>query len=223
MSANQNISKQSDQHISDDEVLLIGKNFNIVGDMSGTGTIIVAGKIEGNIQSDKVISEVGSSIDGGIECAQLDVSGSFKGVIHATNVIIRNSGHLEGEVHYITLAMEQGSQVLGKLKKMTEKQSAVEFAPDKIDSLAPAAKKADRILLNFPNELVVKLQDPAIRSKATLTLADGRTLPHWLSLSDDGYGVLVGASEMQDLRFKNESLLLSLNIDGNSYNFSLPL
>ena len=118
MSTNQNPYRQSEQNIDEDNVLLLGKNFNIVGDLIGQGTVIVSGKIEGNIISNRTVSEAGSAIVGNIECKQLDISGAVKGLIQAANVIIRKGALVEGEVHYATLAMEQGCEVLGKLKKI---------------------------------------------------------------------------------------------------------
>ncbi|ABP34317.1 bactofilin family protein [Polynucleobacter asymbioticus] len=220
MSNNQNPSRQSDQGIDEDNVLLLGKNFNIVGDLIGQGTVIVSGRVEGNISSNKTVSEAGSSVVGNINCTQLDISGSVKGLIQATNVIIRKGALVEGEVHYSTLAMEQGCEVLGKLKKISEKP-----LPSRTSTSTPETKTqtAEVILLNFPNELKAKLQGSGALSSARLTLVDGSTAPAWVNLTGDKLGLLVSNSEIQELKNRNETLQLRLNAGENYYDFSLPL
>ena len=216
MSTNQNPSRQSDQGIDEDNVLLLGKNFSIVGDLTGQGTVIVSGKVEGNISSKKAVSEPGSFVVGNISCTQLDVSGSVKGLIQATNVIIRKGALVEGEVHYSTLAMEQGCEVLGKLKKIVEQSPSSAATPGKNQT-------TEVILLNFPNELKIKLQDSAARSSASLTLVDGSPAPAWVNLTGDKLGLLVNSNEIAALKNKNETLQLRLNAGENYFEFSLPL
>jgi len=220
MSTNQNPSRQSDQGIDEDNVLLLGKNFNIVGDLIGQGTVIISGKVEGNISASKTVSEAGSYVVGNIECKQLDISGAVKGLIQATNVIIRKGALVEGEVHYTTLAMEQGCEVLGKLKKIAEKQPTPKSTSEIIGS---KNQPTEVILLNFPSELKVQLQDLAIRSGANLTLADGKAAPAWVNLTGDKLGLLVNSNEIQALKNRNETLQLRLNVGGNYFDFSLPL
>ncbi|MDH6301046.1 bactofilin family protein [Polynucleobacter sphagniphilus] len=220
MSTNQNPYRQSEQNIDEDNVLLLGKNFNIVGDLIGQGTVIVSGKIEGNINSNRTVSEVGSSIVGNIECKQLDISGSVKGLIQASNVIIRKGALVEGEVHYATLAMEQGCEVLGKLKKISEKQVVSKAESASLSDFNPTA---ETILLNFPDELKVQLQDLSVRAGATLTLIDGSQAPLWVNLTKDKLGMLVNGEELQSLRNRNETLQLRLNVGGTHFDFSLPL
>ena len=220
MSTNQNPSRQSDQGIDEDNVLLLGKNFSIVGDLIGQGTVIISGKVEGNITAKKAVSEAGSYVVGNISCTQLDVSGLVKGLIQATNVIIRKGALVEGEVHYSTLAMEQGCEVLGKLKKIIEKPLASGASNTTIDTKNQATEV---VLLNFPNELKVKLQDSVLRSKANLTLVNGGAAPAWINLTGDKLGLLVSSNEIQALKNKNETLQLRLNVGENYFDFSLPL
>ncbi|QWD74960.1 polymer-forming cytoskeletal protein [Polynucleobacter sp. TSB-Sco08W16] len=219
MSTIQNPNRQSEQNIDEDNVLLLGKNFNIVGDLIGQGTVIVSGKIEGNIISNRTVSEAGSSIVGNIECKQLDVSGSIKGLVQAANVIIRKGALVEGEVHYSTLAMEQGCEVLGKLKKISDKRISSSVQSGTIGSNA----QAESILLNFPDELKAQLQDLSVRAGATLTLIDGSQAPLWISLTQDKLGMLVSSGELQSLKNRNETLQLRLNVGGTHFDFSLPL
>ena len=220
MSTIQNPNRQSEQNVDEDNVLLLGKNFSIVGDLIGQGTVIVSGKIEGNIISNRTVSELGSSIVGNIECKQLDISGSVKGLIQAANVIIRKGALVEGEVHYMTLAMEQGCEVLGKLKKISDKRLSSQVQPGTIGS---ATQPIESILLNFPDELKVQLQDLSVRAGARLTLIDGSQAPLWINLTQDKLGMLVSSEELQSLKNRNETLQLRLNVGGTHFDFSLPL
>ena len=220
MSTNQTPYRQTEQNIDEDNILLVGKNFNILGDLIGQGSVIISGKIEGNIISSRAVSESGSTIIGNIDCKQLDISGSIKGLIQATDVIIRKGALVEGELHYGTLAMEQGCEVLGRLKKISESQVNTRVQPD---TSSASIQTTESILLHFPDELSVQMQDMSIRAGANLTMIDGGQVPLWINLTKDKLGMLVNSQELQALKNRNEILQLRFNVGGSHFDFSLPL
>jgi hypothetical protein len=53
-------------------------------------------------------------------------------------------------------------------------------------------------------------------------LRDGKAAPSWINLTNDRLNLLVSKHAIQELKNKNESIELRINIGDNFYNFSLP-
>lgn len=99
---------------------LIGEGTTIKGDLTFQGEMIVQGKIEGSItsSSDKdnlIISESGSVI-GTVKAGNLNISGSIEGDTASSGKIeVTSHARINGNINYVNIEMEAGSQVNGKL------------------------------------------------------------------------------------------------------------
>jgi cytoskeletal protein CcmA (bactofilin family) len=205
------------QDLDQANTILIGENFSILGDLFGPGAVIVSGRVEGNISAKKVISTLNSFINGNIQCAELDISGSVKGLVEAGDVIVRKTAIVDGEVRYGTLAMEQGAEILGKLKRSDKNQPDVKYMPD-----GKANQKNEMLFFEFPKEIKAELQKHPSTAEVVLTLADGLITPPWVSIQKGMGGVLINDSEqVHAVEWLTLNPQLTLSIGDQSFNFRL--
>jgi cytoskeletal protein CcmA (bactofilin family) len=207
---------------NENQIAIIGKQFDIKGDLNGVGAVIISGKIEGNISATQVVIERGAKVLGDIACTQIDISGHVRGQIDATDVVIREKASIEGDLSYSTIAMESGSVVSGKLKQVPLKpSSAIANAP--ANPQQQALQSQGLIRVAFPVDLSRKLQIHESRMSAHLSLEDGSAAPAWISLNQDKLGLTVGSLELKQLQEKSQKLAMRLHVGSQYFDFSLPV
>ena len=207
---------------TEDQIAIIGKAFEIKGDLVGLGTIIVSGRIEGNVSANQVVIEKDASILGNVSCTQLDISGQIRGQIVATDVIIRENANIEGDVDYSTLAMEGGGTISGKLKKSTAKSPSNVDNAKKNFAQQRAQTQQHVTRIDFPVDLSQKLRSHESRASAYITLADGAPTPTWINLAQDKLGLLVTNPQFQQFIEKGLEATVRIHIDTQYFDIEIP-
>ena len=111
----------------------IGETMQLEGDLRTSGSIDVAGLINGNIfVSEMTISDTGS-IRGSIEAGTIEVNGHVEGKIIADTVIVGKTAVIKGDIFFKnTLKTEEGADIDGYIKRVsngklnTEEDIAIE-------------------------------------------------------------------------------------------------
>ena len=111
----------------------IGETMQLEGDLRSSGSIDVAGLINGNVfVSDVTINETGS-IRGLVEASNIEINGHVEGKISADSVIVGKSAVIKGDVFFKnTLKTEEGADIDGYIKRVnngkanTEEDIAIE-------------------------------------------------------------------------------------------------
>lgn len=93
---------------------VIGPDVTIKGDISASADLHVDGTIEGDIACASLVQGESSSITGGIEAETARIGGKVAGSIKARDLVVLRSAHVEGDVQYDALTIEQGAQVEGR-------------------------------------------------------------------------------------------------------------
>ena len=114
------------------------------GDLRSSGSLDVAGLMNGNIfVSDMTITEAGS-VRGSIEAASLEVNGHVEGKITADVVIVGKNAVIKGDIFFKnTLKTEEGADIDGYIKRVskgksdTEEDIAIEEIVEREDSTKP--------------------------------------------------------------------------------------
>ena len=213
------------QDANQDNALMLGKSFSIQGDILGSGVVIVAGRVDGNISSEKVILAPNSLVIGNITCDELDASGEFQGLAKVRSVIIRKNALVKGEINYLTIAIEQGSEVLGKLKKSVDKKTGIlgKYASKGIVGSAGGGSSAAKIIsMALPEEFHEQISSPELYGKIKISLIDGGVAPYWISLASDNLSLNIGVNEMEALKTKGGRISLRLHMGESAFDFNLP-
>ena len=102
----------------------IGETMQIEGDLRTSGSIDVAGLINGNIfVSEITVTETGS-IRGSIEATTIEINGHIEGKIAADTVIVGKTAVIKGDIFFKnTLKTEEGADIDGYIKRANNGKS----------------------------------------------------------------------------------------------------
>jgi len=111
----------------------VGETMQLEGDLRSSGSIDVAGLINGNVfVSEITITETGS-VRGSVESAKIEINGHVEGKISADSVIVGKNAVIKGDIFFKnTLKTEEGADIDGYIKRIntgkanTEEDIAVE-------------------------------------------------------------------------------------------------
>ena len=122
----------------------IGETLQLEGDLRSSGSIDVAGLINGNVfVSDLVIVETGS-IRGTVEAGNAEINGHMEGKITADSIIIGKNAVIKGDLFFKnTLKTEEGANIDGYIKRInngksnSEEDIAIEEIVDRTEVSKP--------------------------------------------------------------------------------------
>ena len=122
----------------------IGETMQFEGDLRSSGSVDVAGLVNGNIfVSEMIITEAGS-VRGSIEAANIEVNGHVEGKISADVVVVGKNAVIKGDIFFKnTLKTEEGADIDGYIKRIskgksdTDEDIAIEEIVEKVDSKKP--------------------------------------------------------------------------------------
>ena len=101
-----------------DEGSFISETCQIVGDMSTIGNLTIAGIIDGNIVSQRLVILDTGTINGNIESTRIEVEGQINGNIQGNNIYLGRNAIVRGDIYFFeSLKTEEGADVDGYIKK----------------------------------------------------------------------------------------------------------
>ena len=102
----------------------IGETLQLEGDLRTSGSVDVAGLINGNIfVSEITVTETGS-IRGSIEATTIEINGHIEGKIAADTVIVGKTAVIKGDIFFKnTLKTEEGADIDGYIKRANNGKS----------------------------------------------------------------------------------------------------
>ena len=105
----------------------VGETMQLEGDLRTSGSIDVAGLINGNIfVSEMTVAETGS-IRGSIEATAIEINGHVAGKISADTVIVGKTAVIKGDIFFKnTLKTEEGADIDGYIKRANNGKSNTE-------------------------------------------------------------------------------------------------
>ena len=105
----------------------IGETMQLEGDLRTSGSVDVAGLINGNIfVSEMTVAETGS-IRGLVEAATIEINGHLEGKITADTVIVGKTAVIKGDIFFKnTLKTEEGADIDGYIKRANNGKSNTE-------------------------------------------------------------------------------------------------
>ena len=124
----------------------IGETMQLEGDLRSSGSIDIAGLVNGNVfVSEIIISETGS-VRGLVEASNIEINGHVEGKISADAVIVGKNAVIKGDVFFKnTLKTEEGADIDGYIKRVnngksnTEEDIAIEEIVEREKSDKPKA------------------------------------------------------------------------------------
>ena len=105
----------SDQKFSSS---ILANSFSLKGSISCKGELQIDGRINGNLNGEKVILGPESVMDGTLTADEIIISGKFKGKIKGKSIRLDAGAYVDAEITYEVLAIESGSSINGIVKKI---------------------------------------------------------------------------------------------------------
>ena len=122
----------------------VGETLQLEGDLRTSGSLDIAGLINGNVYvSDVTVTETGS-VRGSIEASKIEINGHIQGKITADTILIGKNAVIKGDVFFKnTLKTEEGADIDGYIKRInngkanTEEDIAIEEIVERSEPRKP--------------------------------------------------------------------------------------
>jgi cytoskeletal protein CcmA (bactofilin family) len=99
---------------------VIGNDLKIIGQglkIISQGTLQVDGEVEGDVAGAEVIIGEQGKVTGTVSAERVIVRGKISGVIRGMTVALQSSARVEGDIHHMSLAIEQGAEFDGRCRR----------------------------------------------------------------------------------------------------------
>jgi len=121
----------------------IGETLQLEGDLRSSGSLDIAGLINGQVFVSEIVIKETGSVRGSIEATSVDVNGHVEGKITADIVVIGKGAVIKGDVFFRnTLRTEEGADIDGYIKRISNGKgnSEEDIAIEEIVERAEAKK-----------------------------------------------------------------------------------
>jgi cytoskeletal protein CcmA (bactofilin family) len=109
-------SESGDKSVIGNDLKIIGQGLKIIG----RGVLQVDGEIEGDVQAAEVIVGEQGKVTGMVAGQQVVVRGKVSGVICAKAIALQSSSQVDGDIHHMSLAIEQGAMFDGRSRRAAD-------------------------------------------------------------------------------------------------------
>jgi cytoskeletal protein CcmA (bactofilin family) len=102
------------------EKSVIGNDLKIIGQglkIISRGMLQIDGEIEGDVQAAEVIVGEKGQVSGMVAGRQVVVRGKVSGVVCGQTVALQASSQVEGDIHHMSFAIEQGAHFEGRSRR----------------------------------------------------------------------------------------------------------
>jgi cytoskeletal protein CcmA (bactofilin family) len=106
------VSEPGKSVISND-LKIIGQGLRIIS----RGTLQVDGDVEGEVGGAEIIVGEKGRVAGTVAAERVIVRGTVTGVIRAVMVALQSSARVEGDIHHMSLVIEQGAEFDGRCRR----------------------------------------------------------------------------------------------------------
>src|SRR6202795_5250922 len=104
-----------DKSVIGNDLKIMGQGLKIIG----RGLLQVDGEIEGDVQAVEVIVGEKGQVTGMVAGQQVVVRGKVSGVVCGRTVALQASSQVNGDIHHMSFAIEQGAVFEGRSRRAT--------------------------------------------------------------------------------------------------------
>ena len=106
-------SRDSDKPIknSSSSSSVIGTEMQINGNIKCSGSLVLKGKVRGNVECDNINISSEGNLKGNIKALQSSIGGNFQGDVFADTLSIESTANIKGKLHYNNLKAQPGASL----------------------------------------------------------------------------------------------------------------
>jgi cytoskeletal protein CcmA (bactofilin family) len=106
-------SLDAGKSVISNDLRIIGQSLRIIS----RGTLQVDGEVEGDVGGAEIIIGEEGRVTGTVAAERVIVRGRISGVIRAMTVALQSSARVEGDIHHMSLVIEQGAEFDGRCRR----------------------------------------------------------------------------------------------------------
>jgi len=106
-------NESGQKSVISNDLKIIGQGLKIISQ----GTLQVDGEVEGDVAGSEVIIGEQGKVTGTVAAERVIVRGKISGVIRGMTVALQASARVEGDIHHMSLAIEQGAEFDGRCRR----------------------------------------------------------------------------------------------------------
>ena len=118
-------SREAGKSVIGNDLRIIGQSLRIIS----RGTLQVDGEVEGDVGGAEIIIGEEGRVTGTVAAERVIVRGRISGVIRAMTVALQPSARVEGDIHHMSLVIEQGAEFDGRCRRPAD-ASELQLDPD---------------------------------------------------------------------------------------------
>jgi cytoskeletal protein CcmA (bactofilin family) len=103
----------NNKSVISNDLKIIGQGLKIITQ----GTLQVDGEVEGDVRGSEIIIGERGKVTGTVAAERVIVRGKISGVIRGMTVALQSSARVEGDIHHMSLAIEQGAEFDGRCRR----------------------------------------------------------------------------------------------------------
>ena len=128
--------KNSDSLLNQRGRSFVGETMQIEGDIDCSGTVDVAGLINGNVRVREMIVFDTGSIKGNLQVSKLNINGHVEGKIIADEISLGSNSVIKGDILFKSyLKTEEGAEIDGYIKGTKSKRNTGEEEDKDIEEI----------------------------------------------------------------------------------------
>jgi cytoskeletal protein CcmA (bactofilin family) len=113
------------ESIDGDGLVLIGKNTQLVGEISNCSRVEIQGALEGTVVAETVVVREGGMIKGHMRTTNADIQGIVEGEIVVDGLLdVKSTGQVTGDITYGQFSVQVGGVVAGQFSGRPAEQGA---------------------------------------------------------------------------------------------------
>jgi cytoskeletal protein CcmA (bactofilin family) len=106
-------STEAGKSVISNDLKIIGQGLRIIS----RGTLQVDGEVEGDVGGAEIIIGEQGRVTGTVAAERVIVRGQISGVVRAMAVALQASARMEGDIHHMSLVIEEGAQFDGRCRR----------------------------------------------------------------------------------------------------------
>src|SRR5215831_9398738 len=122
-----NTAPSGEKSVIGNDLKIIGQGLKIIG----RGILQVDGEIEGDVQAVEVIIGEQGKVTGMVAGDQVVVRGKVSGAVCAKHVALQSSSEVQGDIHHMSFAIEQGALFEGRSRRAADEAALNSVADGK--------------------------------------------------------------------------------------------
>ena len=122
-----NLRSIESQNLNHSARSFVGETLQVEGDFRSSGSVDIAGLVNGNVFVSEMTIKESGSVRGSIESTTIEINGHVEGKINADSVVIGKSAVIKGDIFFKnSLKTEEGADIDGYIKRVNNGKSNTE-------------------------------------------------------------------------------------------------